>query len=51
MIETNPRQLDAGGEMKHCLQADLSEHLSGFLAGLRVDEEVAEEHLRSSSGD
>mgnify|MGYP006891092621 FL=1 len=33
------------------LQADLSEHLSGFLASLRVDEEVAEEHFRSCGGD
>ena len=51
MIETNPRQLDASGEMKHCLQADLPEHFSGFLASLRVDEEVAEEYLWSGGGD
>lgn len=33
------------------LQADLSEHLSGFLAGLRVYEEVAEKDFRSCGGD
>ena len=32
------------------LQADLPKHLSGFLAGLRVHEEVAEEYFRSSCG-